>query len=181
MKIGHRIKELRTRRRVTLKELAEKTGLTTSFLSQLERDLTSPSVSSLEKIAEALNTKVGYFFEREEGKELVFIKKGMLKKVIEKEKEISCETLASGLLNIKIQPQVFTMGIGAELRKDLFHYEGENFVMVLKGKVEFSCGSEKLILEEGDSIYCAYTQKLQRVANIGQIEAKFLWVVFMQH
>lgn len=178
MKIGARIKDLRIRQRITLKELAKKTALTTSFLSQLERDLSSPSVSSLEKIAEALNTKIGYFFEREEGKELIFVKKGLGKKVIDKEKNISCETLASGFLNIKMQPQVFTVGIGAELTEDSIRAEGEKFGMVLKGKVELLYNSEKLTLEEGDSIYCAYSQKPKRLINVGESEAKFLWVVF---
>ncbi len=178
MKIGYRIKDLRIQRRITLKELAKKTGLTTSFLSQLERDLTSPSVSSLEKIAEALNTKVGYFFEREEAKELIFIKKSIGKQVLDKEKGISCEVLASGVLNIKMQPQVFTLGKDSELTKELMYPEGEKFGMVLKGKLELLYASEKLTLEEEDSIYCAYTQKLQKVRNIGETEAKFLWIVF---
>ena len=178
MRIGIRIKDLRIQQRITLKDLAKKTGLSTSFLSQLERDLASPSVSSLEKIAQALNTKVGYFFEREEAKELIFIKKGISKRIIDKEKGISCETLVSGILNIKMQPQVFTLGAGSELTKELMYPEGEKFGMVLKGRLEFVCDEEKLIFEEGDSIYCAYTQKLQRVTNIGQIEAKFLWIVF---
>ena len=178
MKIGYRIKDLRNHQRVTLKELAKKTGLTTSFLSQLERDLTSPSVSSLEKIAQALNTKVGYFFEKEEGKELIFVKKGIGRRIIDKEKGISCETLASGILNIKMQPQVFTLGGDAELTKELMYPEGEKFGMVLKGKVELLCDSEKLTFEEGDSIYCTSTQKPSRLINVGETEAKFLWVVF---
>ena len=179
MKIGARVKDLRVHQRITLNELAKKTGLTTSFLSQLERDIASPSVSSLEKIAEALNTKIGYFFEREEGKELIFIKKGMDKKVIDREKNISCEKLASGLLNIKMQPQVFTLGIGAELPKDTILPLGEKFGLVLKGRVELLCNSEKLTLEEGDSIYCVHTQKLEKMKNIAETEAKILLVIFM--
>ena len=66
MKIGYRIKKLRMQQKITLKELGERTGLTTSFLSQLERDLTSPSFISLEKIADALNTTMAYFFEGDE-------------------------------------------------------------------------------------------------------------------
>lgn len=179
MKIGYRVKDLRNRQRVTLKELAKKTGLTTSFLSQLERDLTSPSISSLERIAEALNTKVGYFFEREETKELIFVKKGIGKKFIDKDKKIASESLASGLLNIKMQPSIFTLGTDAELTKELIQPGGEKFGIVLKGRIEFLCNEEKFIFEEGDSIYCAYSQKPQRITNIGQTEAKLLWVVFV--
>ena len=178
MKVGGRIKSLRIHQRVTLKKLSEKTGLTTSFLSQLERGLTSPSVSSLEKIAEALSVKMGYFFEKEEGKELIFVRRGKGKKVIDKEKKILCETLASGFLNINMQPQIFTIGIGVELTEELMGFQGEKFGIVFEGKVELLCDSEKLILEKGDSIYCAYTQKPQKVINIGKTEAEFLWIVF---
>lgn len=179
MKIGYRIKDLRNQRRITLSELAKKTGLTTSFLSQIERDLSSPSVSSLEKIAEALNTKIGYFFERGEGKELVFIKQGANQQVLDKEKGVSCETLSSGILNIKMQPQVFTLESGSELTKELTYPQGEKFGMVLKGKAQLDCGADKFILEEGDSIYCAYTQKLKRLINISEAETKFLWIIFL--
>lgn len=179
MKIGYRIKNLRNQRRITLSELAKKTGLTTSFLSQVERDISSPSVSSLEKIAEALNTKIGYFFERGEGKELVFIRKGTNKQVLDKQKGISCETLSSGMLNIKMQPQVFTLGADSELTKELMYPEGEKFGMLLKGKAELWCDSDKFILEEEDSIYCAYTQKLKRLINISETETKFLWITFL--
>jgi transcriptional regulator with XRE-family HTH domain len=178
MKIGAKVKDLRTRQRITLHDLSQRTGLTTSFLSQLERNLTSPSVASLEKIAGALNTKVGYFFEREEGKELTFVRRAIVRKVIDKERNISCETLASGFLNIKMQPQVVTLGPGAELAGELISLGGEKFGMALKGKVELLYGSEKLILEEGDSIYCVYTQKPQRMINVGQTEARFLWILF---
>lgn len=178
MNIGTKIKELRVRQRVTLGDLAKKTGLTTSFLSQLERDLTSPSISSLEKIAEALNTKVGYFFQGEERKDLVFIKNGMGKKSADKERQIASESLAAGLLNIKMQPSIFTLGVNAELTKEVIYPEGEKFGMVLKGKIELSCGDEKFIVEEGDSIYCAVTQKLKKVVNIADTEAKLFWIVF---
>lgn len=174
---GARVKDLRIQQRMTLKELARKTGLTTSFLSQLERDLASPSVSSLEKIAQALNVKAAIFFEAEEKKELVFIKKDLGKKFLDKEKHIFSETLASGFLNIKMQPLIFTLGVGAELTRELIYSAIEKFGMVLKGRVEFYYDEEKMIFEEGDSIYCAHTQKFQKVKNIGDTEAKLLWVV----
>lgn len=181
MEIGSRIKNLRINQRVTLKELAKKTGLTTSFLSQLERDLTSPSVKSLEKIAQALNIKVGYFFFEKVGKEgCIFIKKGMGKKAIDKEENISSERLASGLLNIKMEPVIFTLGIGAELSKELMYPEGERFGIVLNGRIEFILNGERQVFEEGDSIYCTYPRIPQMVKNVGEIEAKLLWIMFIQ-
>ena len=178
IKIGSKIKSLRIHQRLTLKDLAKKTGLTASFFSQLERDCLSPSMNSLEKIAEALNTNVSYFFEGEKDHEIVFIRKGSRKKVIVKEKKISVETLASGILGIKMKPQVFTLGILAELLKDSICTSKETFGMVLKGRLEFCWNKEKLTLAEGDSIYFAYTGKLQRITNIGRGDAKLLWISF---
>ena len=78
-----------------------------------------------------------------------------------------------------MQPQVFSIGTGAKLTKELACPQGEKFAMVLKGKMELLCGSEKLILEEGDSIYFAYTRKPLKVLNAGKSEVKLLWIVFV--
>lgn len=178
MKLGYRIHGLRIQKRITLKELAQKTGLTTSFLSQLERDRTSPSVSSLEKIAYALDTRISYFFEGEEDKDLVFVKKGSNRKIIDKDKKIFSESLASGFLNMKMQPQLFTISPGASLNKELIYPQGEKFGMVFKGKLKLLCNSKELILQEGDSIYCMSGEKLGKLVNSGKKDAKFLWINF---
>jgi transcriptional regulator with XRE-family HTH domain len=72
--LGNRIRDIRIRKRRSLKEIAERTGLTTSFLSQVERNFTSPSLKSLEKIAGALDTETGCFLEENKAKESSLIK-----------------------------------------------------------------------------------------------------------
>lgn len=176
-KVGYKIRELRTRRRNTLKVLAKNTGLTTSFLSQVERSIASPSVDSLRKIANALNVKVGYFFEDEEQKAWVFVKKN--KEYISKQKKIFSEKLAPGFFNIRMQPHIVTIGAKTEISGNSISQNEEKFVMVLKGKVELSCSAESLILEEGDSIYCTCDRELKKIFNIGKKEAKLLWITYM--
>lgn len=178
MKIGQRINDLRLRQKVTLKELSKKTGLTASFLSQVERALASPSVGSLEKIAHALNTRISRFFDDNEHKEVIFVRKGRDKRYVHKDKKAVCETLASGFLNINVQPQIFTLPPDCELAMELTSSVGDKFGVVLKGKLEFLCDKENLIFEEGDSIYCTCTQKIQKAKNIGETESKLLWIVF---
>ena len=178
MKIGQRINDLRMLRKVTLKELSKKTGLTVSFLSEVERALASPSVSSLEKIAHALNTRTSYFFGSSEHRELIYVRKGRDKRAIHKDKKAVCETLASGFLNINVLPQFFTLPPDCALAMELTSSVGDKFGVVLKGKLEFMTDNENLIFEEGDSIYCTYAQKIQKARNIGETEAKLLWIVF---
>ena len=72
MDIGNKIKQLRTRQGLTLEELASRSELTKGFLSQLERDLTSPSIDSLSDILEALGTNLSEFFQEDKNDQSVF-------------------------------------------------------------------------------------------------------------
>ena len=74
MDIGAKIKRMRLANGLTLEELANRSELTKGFLSQLERDLTSPSVATLEDILEALGTNLKDFFSEDEEEQIVFRK-----------------------------------------------------------------------------------------------------------
>ena len=67
MDIGAKIKLLRIKNQLTLEELANRSELTKGFLSQVERNLTSPSIATLEDILEALGTSLGEFFSDDRG------------------------------------------------------------------------------------------------------------------
>ena len=75
MEIGQKIKRLRIQKGLTLEELASRSELTKGFLSQLERDLTSPSIATLNDIVEALGSSLSEFFKDEKQEQLVFRKK----------------------------------------------------------------------------------------------------------
>ena len=74
MEIGQKIKQLRIQKGLTLEELASRSELTKGFLSQMERDLTSPSIATLNDILEALGTTLAEFFKEEKEEKLVFHK-----------------------------------------------------------------------------------------------------------
>ncbi|MFC1592597.1 helix-turn-helix domain-containing protein [Candidatus Omnitrophota bacterium] len=179
MKLGFKIKYFRSQRRITLNELSKKTGLTTSFLSQLERDLTSPSVSSLEKIAQALHIKVSDCFLESKKDELIVVRKGVGRRVIDRRNKIFVETLASGVFNINMHAQLFSIGSGSRITKELLSSPGEKFIMVLKGEIKFLNGGKNFLLEEGDSIYCEHIQSPSRVLNIGKKESKIIYISFL--
>lgn len=79
MDIGAKIKRIRLSNQLTLEELANRSELTKGFLSQLERDLTSPSVATLENLLEALGTNLKDFFSEDEDEQIVFSKEDFLK------------------------------------------------------------------------------------------------------
>ena len=75
VEIGRKIKQLRIQKGLTLEELASRSELTKGFLSQLERELTSPSIATLNDIVEALGSSLAEFFKEEEQEQLVFHKR----------------------------------------------------------------------------------------------------------
>ena len=84
MDIGKKIRQLRLQNDLTLEDLASRSELTKGFLSQLERNLTSPSISTLEDILEALGTNLSEFFREEEEEQIVqlFEKNGRAKDLV---------------------------------------------------------------------------------------------------
>ena len=72
MKIGNKLKRLRQEKLLTQNELADRCDLSKGFISQLERDLTSPSLSTLDDILEALGTNIKDFFNDHEQEKIVF-------------------------------------------------------------------------------------------------------------
>ncbi|MBA7537324.1 hypothetical protein ES705_29591 [subsurface metagenome] len=179
MDLGFRLRDLRRRHKMTLEELAKRTGLTSSFLSQVERNVTSPSVKSLREIASALNTKVSRLFEEERSRDFVFVKKGKKKKSVNNKLKSRNEVLASGFLDIRMEPSLLILEVGGKIEKQSDSLDGEEFGFVLKGKVELLRGPEKFIMEKGDSIYFKGV-KSHKIVNVDNSEAKLLWIVSSQ-
>ena len=81
MDIGNKIKQLRIQKGLTLEELASRSELTKGFLSQLERNLTSPSIATLNDILEALGTSLSEFFKEAKEEKIVFRKNDFFLKI----------------------------------------------------------------------------------------------------
>ena len=178
MDLGSRLRDLRRRQKMTLEELGRRTGLTSSFLSQIERNITSPSVKSLREIASALNIKVSRLFEEERSRDFVFVKKDNRKRAAKDKLNSRCQVLASGLLDIRMEPSLLILKVGEKMEKQSDSLDGEEFGFVLKGKVELVRGPEKFVMEKGDSIYFKGV-KSHKVVNICRSEANLLWIVSM--
>jgi len=177
MDLGKRIHELRTQRRLTLEKLANRTGLTASFISQLERNIVFPSIPSLESIASALGIKTDFFFKEPEVPKGKVIKRKERERFILEDEGADVEVLAEGSLGIKMQPLVFTLKVRGHTGSQLNPHEGEEFGMVLKGRIELSVGENKYIMEEGDSVSFNSIQP-HKFVNAGKEKAVVLWVVF---
>ncbi len=149
--ICQKIKDLRVSNSMTLKELSEKTGLSVSFLSQIERGTSSLAIQSLKKIADAFEVNITYFFEDTKKEKYVTKKteqvpfeiKGLESKYIRLNGEFPARSLAPFLIHLSPNQK----------RTQTFHHPGEEFYYVLKGAVVFTVGDDELFIREGEAIH----------------------------
>ena len=134
--------------------MAERTGYTESFLSQVERGLTSPSISSLKKIGSVLGIALSHFFENmSESHKILFLKKGQGEKLNSATSKAIFRLLAPNAPEQRMEPLLITMEPGSAQGKETYSHQGEEFIFMVKGKIEIFAGDKKYILEKGDSLY----------------------------
>jgi hypothetical protein len=174
MEIGEKIKNLRTILGLTQEELAERAELTKGFISQLERGLTSPSVSSLEDVLEALGTNISDFFKEEKNERVVFSKKDAFETIFENGKS-KLQWIVPNAQKNKMEPIIITLDSEKSFSRTYEPFEGEEFGYVLKGKIELKLGSEIYILKEGQCFYTTGNFK-RSIHNLSKKESKVLWI-----
>jgi transcriptional regulator with XRE-family HTH domain len=150
-KLGANIRRVRKRRALTMQQVAGLSGLSISFLSQVERDLVSPSVNSLQKISRALGIQIGGFFEGQGGS-------GRVVRAAERPRLIypnrsEEEYLLTPVGSRKLQVLYYRLKPGATSGdKPYSHDSDEECGLVLKGRLEVSVGGETYTLQAGDAV-----------------------------
>lgn len=161
--IGEKIRGKRTQRGYSLRQLADSTGFTPSFLSQVERGLAMPSIMSLRKLAEALEVPIFYFLI-DDGEERRVVRKNDRKVLNFPESHLTFELLTPGL-NHKIEMITARLEPGAATCDRKLSHPGEECVLVVEGTMQIEIDEDIYILEEGDSIYY-FSSIPHRIVNI---------------
>lgn len=174
--IGEKIKELRKEKGMSIAELANKAELSPGLISQIERNMVTPSIVSLWKIAQSLQVSIGYFFD-EETKDITnpVVKKRERKRIVVSNNNAIYELLSPDL-NRKIEFLYITIKPGDYSTKDFVVHEGEECGIVIKGKLMVKMKDRDFILEEGDSIYFDSTIP-HRYINIGDEVCESIWAM----
>ena len=151
MDIGKRMKELRIQYGLTQQELADRSELTKGFISQLERNLTSPSITTLMDILQCLGTSIGEFFNEAPDEQIVFGKQDyFVKEDTEYKNEI--KWIIPNAQKNTIEPIYLTLQAGGSTCPDTPH-EGEEFGYVLQGAVSIHLGNKTYKAKKGESFY----------------------------
>lgn len=173
MNIGEKIKALRVKKNLTQEELADRCELTKGFISQLERDLTSPSIATLMDILEGLGTNLRDFFNEVTEEKIVFHKDDAFETVNEDLKYTLRWIIPNAQKNL-MEPIFINLEAGGRTKEDYPH-EGEEFGYVLQGTIFVHIGNEKHKVKKGESFYYK-TNSDHSVSNAGKTDATFIWV-----
>lgn len=170
MEIGLKIKNLRNLKNLTQEELADRCELTKGYISQLENDLTSPSIETLKDILNALGTTFGEFFD-ETDSQIVFKTDEYIEKI---QDNINIQWLVPSSQKNSMEPIIATLEPNATTEKDMPH-EGEEFGFVLKGSIELVVGKKNYKVNQNETFYFI-ANKPHYIKNVSNNLAKVIWV-----
>lgn len=173
MDIGPKLKELRITRGLTQEELAGRTELSKGFISQLERDLTSPSIATLMDILQCLGTSLNEFFCETSEEQIVFGSEDYFEKS-DKECSNRIEWIIPNAQKNAMEPIRLTLEPGGFTYPDVPH-EGEEFGYVLQGTVTIYIGNTTVKAKKGESFYFR-PGKQHYLKNNGKVPAVLVWI-----
>jgi transcriptional regulator with XRE-family HTH domain len=160
LKIGSKVRELRQKKHYTLQDVAAKTGLSKPFLSQIENDHVVPPVATLLKLARAFDVGLAYFFQDEVGIDRIAITRRDERVRVERrphhrkgEVNYIYEALDTKKANKHMEPFLVEFPVQDTSEMIFMNHEGEEFLHVLEGTLEFRSIDRVEVLGPGDSIY----------------------------
>ncbi len=173
MNIGEKIKQLRIKNGLTQEELANRCELSKGFISQLERDLTSPSIATLMDMLESLGTDLKNFFNDSVNEKVVFKKDDVFVKE-DKDSGYVIRWLVSNAQKNTMEPILITLSPSGSSETENPH-EGEEFGYVVSGGITVCLGTQRFKVKKGESFYFKPSVS-HKIVNAGKSEAVVVWV-----
>lgn len=150
--VGKNIKSMRKKKGLTLQELAEKSGVSATAISAIERNVSSPTVNTLSAIGQALGESLSTLLGESEIT-YILTRSNERVRLASEIKNVDFLSLASGIPGQRFQPMLTTLKSGSNSGDDYITQRGEGFFHVFKGSLIVELNGETVRLEEGDSIY----------------------------
>ncbi len=178
--LGGKVKALRLKKKMTQNELASKINATASYISQVERNLISPSIDAIMLLSKELQVEPGYFFSLEKSVEYSNIchksQQHPIAFDVIKWDAVKCYLLTTSQINHRMQPILITIEPNSYFSGHFFNHKGDEFLFILKGEVELDIDENSYILREGDSVYIDSTMPTGW-RNRGEIQVEAVWIL----
>lgn len=180
--VGERIRGLRKARGLSLKEVAQSAGLSSGFLSQIERGLSSASVRALARIADALGVMISDIFPSDDGFDgtnQVIARIKDRKRIDLAQTGVTKELLTPFPNTPRLDIYMMTLEPGGRSGDEPYSHDGEEAGVVLEGGLELVVDGRKYVLGEGDS-FRFRSSRPHQFSNAGDRIARALWVNFRE-
>lgn len=171
MDLGAKLKDMRQQKNLTQEELADRCELTKGYISQLENDLTSPSIATLCDLLNALGSNLSDFFHEEAEEKIVFSEEEFIEK---RSDGMIWNWVIPNAQKNAMEPVLVELEPNASTGADVPH-EGEEFGFVLEGKITVVRAGKFYSCKKGESFYFT-ANKEHYIINKGKSKAKFLWI-----
>ncbi len=189
MAVGAKLRAIRTRRGLTLQQVADAAGLSKAFVSQIESGTANPSLASLKRVGTALGIPLAALFEgaengtepaghtADEPGEVRVVRRSRRKQIVWPGRTTPSYLLTPDLRGpLEVMLDVLEPGHRTEDDERCMTHEGEEFGFILEGRYEITVGDKSIVLEEGDSI--TFPSRLpHRGRALGDRTVKTLWVI----
>lgn len=173
-KVGARIRALRSERDLSLRGLADQSGVSANAISRIERGESSPTVSSLHRLARALGVHITQLFDA--GPERATVVMRSQERPRSRVEGVVVESLGTGLRGQRLGPFLMTLMPGTSAGGQAVSHPGEEFAYCVEGEVEYRVGEEWYRLSPGDSLLFRATQP-HAWRNPGTEQAVLLLVI----
>lgn len=168
---GQRVRALRRERGLSLRGLAERSGLSPSLLSQIERGQSNPSVATLQRIAGSLEVSI-FALLAQDGPGNAVVRPDRRRKVVIQDGHLTYELLSPDT-DRQMEVWMGRLAAGAQMGSETSSHPSEEFILVLKGRMEIQIAGEVYVLDPGCSIQ--YDGNLpHRIRSIGDSDLEFL-------
>ncbi len=181
--IGRKIRDLRKGKALTLQNLSTATGLSKPLLSQIENEIVVPPISTLLKISRALDKDIAFFFQEPNDDRKIVVVRTFERESLDTRKlgrtdgGYSYESLAYKKSRKNMEPFLVEFETKDEKEMSFYSHEGEEFLFVLEGDLEFRTRDEVHGLKEGDSLYFE-SDVPHSYRALGKKNAKAIVVIF---
>lgn len=173
MEIGEKLKRMRVKNNLTQEELASRCELSKGFISQVERDLTSPSIATLMDILECLGSNLKDFFNDNVEEKIVFTKEDVF---IKDNEELGNQINWIVPNSQKNHMEPILMNLEPEGKSEIdTPHEGEEFGYVLSGNIYVHLGNQKFKVKKGESFYFKASMS-HYISNASKVKASVVWV-----
>ena len=174
--IGPKIHQLRQQKNLSLHQLADRSGVSAAAIHKLERNNMVPTITTLMKLAGALNRSVSYFVsEEDEDRPAVLIRAGSRRPVFTSKKGLQLAGVSGPYGRFFMAGAAATVEPGATSGPRPMEHLGEELVYVLSGKMAFDIDDEEYVLRRGDALHFR-TDRPHRWRNPGQQPARLVWM-----